>query len=509
MKMPLSACSSIVKSYFVLLFLFIMCSCDKFGISNSKKSSEHTSVLSKNKKNQEFFSSSNSLLGVHLNNEYLKQIPSNFLPFLVVKSDQEQQASSFLESRGILNQEKYICIADKSNNERETYQNILECVSKFRSQFNKSDIFKHVVNAATDDYVLIGAKLRTHLQLASELQETFVSRFVDKYIMKNVLLKNDKTIKTADYLKISNIFGSALELRQNLEQAITDTFGSSWSTLVVKPSKSSASRGVFIVSNDDNFTDKLENISKEIFSDKSVASVIVEEFIEGRVLRMDGYVKNGSLGANFTSSYHIPPKDFYHLGDPQLTILKSENEDRKRYDQFTQQVAYALEFRNGPFHLEAIESTSGELYFLEISIRPGGTLASTLSHIGFNPRRSFVLQQLGLEYEAHLKEDPTFGVIAVHPPFWSKNSEFYIDLIEYKPLDHFSSYMDDFSYIPREAGMQVSRFNRFIEVAFIGDSNLDAEADAREFFNSLKIHLKSIDHDEEVVLDKGKWSPAS
>ena len=97
------------------------------------------------------------------------------------------------------------------------------------------------------------------------------------------------------------------------------------------------------------------------------ASFEVEEYIDGRVLHIDGIVKNGELQIVMVSRYLNTMLDFAH-GKPSASIQLGS--DVVRQDWIARILA-SVEIRQGAFHLEVIDSAAG-MVFLEVAHRVGG-----------------------------------------------------------------------------------------------------------------------------------------
>jgi hypothetical protein len=97
------------------------------------------------------------------------------------------------------------------------------------------------------------------------------------------------------------------------------------------------------------------------------ASFEVEEFVDGRVLFIDGIIKNGELQIFIVSRYLNTMLDFAN-GIPSGSI---QLDSAVVPQDWIAKILAAVEIRQGAFHLEVIDNAGG-MVFLEVAHRVGG-----------------------------------------------------------------------------------------------------------------------------------------
>lgn len=95
---------------------------------------------------------------------------------------------------------------------------------------------------------------------------------------------------------------------------------------------------------------------------------LVEAFIEGRILHVDGFVTHGELQAVVTSEY-VGNCLAYASGAPLGSVQVPHDESAVM---LTRRTLSALAHENGSFHLEIIVDEQGRYHFLEVASRVGG-----------------------------------------------------------------------------------------------------------------------------------------
>jgi hypothetical protein len=161
--------------------------------------------------------------------------------------------------------------------------------------------------------------------------------------------------------------------------------------LVVKPVDGGGGLGVFLVSDSDELRSALAELQMLTnYDGGAFEGIIIEEYISGNEYSVQGIARNGEahiltlcekfisiepsktqlLIKEFRESGHIALK-----GDQVSTSIK----------QFVQSCIDAFEYRDGPFHIDMVESVQG-IYYLEIGFRlSGGGLVNLVRRAsGFN-----------------------------------------------------------------------------------------------------------------------------
>lgn len=234
---------------------------------------------------------------------------------------------------------------------------------------------------ALSEYDLeVAASLREDLGIAREgLDLESVTRVRDKVVMKELL--------SAAGIRVPGCV--------RLGQGLNFTNRPEWLSrpVVVKPVKGASSEGVRILRSGDELSpDDLNHPDLE-----------VEEFLEGEILHIDGWVEDGTL-AHFVESAYVGTCLDYAAGKPLGSVQRAM--DRPEMRVWVQRVLRALRLRAGAFHLEVIAEQSG-LAFLEIGHRVGGAgVAETFQlKTGVNLYGEHVRMQAGIE----LKTPNSFG----------------------------------------------------------------------------------------------------
>jgi hypothetical protein len=270
-----------------------------------------------------------------------------------------------------------ICILEEHEEINE--QDVHRCLHLLRNQGLGEKPISYLVNGPSEDDVSLGAKLRTKFQVPHGLTEERASLFVDKLKMKQKLTAKNPMIPTARFQGLSIENQNPEEIFQHLNFPV-----------IIKPTDGAGSRGIHILEDAKEVGQFLINWEKE-----GRFNAIVEEFIRGSVLRLDGSIQGGKLQALFPSIYEPSCHEYYNHGKPQIIYSDFHPDRQEAYFLFTTEVLAALEYPNGPFHLEAIRSQKdGRLYFLEVAARPGGSSEPLWTHYKFPYNVIFINAQL-------------------------------------------------------------------------------------------------------------------
>lgn len=133
--------------------------------------------------------------------------------------------------------------------------------------------------------------------------------------------------------------------------------------LVLKPRGGAASIGVQILLDIKQ--------AQEAFTAIKLSDYQVEEFIEGDIYHIDGYLdSNGTMKFMAVSKY-INDCLSFNAGLPLGSFIVGEGALRDEIEAFSVEVCHTLQLNSTPFHLELINHHSG-LFFLEIGARVGG-----------------------------------------------------------------------------------------------------------------------------------------
>lgn len=199
--------------------------------------------------------------------------------------------------------------------------------------------------------LLLAAKLRERLAVQGDRVRD-AERVRDKVIMKQFVEKAG--IRVPRFSDISDVI-------ENREMALRMFLGK----VVAKPKSGASSENVMIFESISDLLNKLES------RDASVSMIDsdfeVEDFIEGPILHIDGFVQSGKVQTTLASRYLGNCLD-YANGEPLGSVQMF---DDAGVSAWTQDCVKAVGIANGAFHLEAISSPTG-LVFLEIANRCGG-----------------------------------------------------------------------------------------------------------------------------------------
>lgn len=124
---------------------------------------------------------------------------------------------------------------------------------------------------------------------------------------------------------------------------------------------------------------------------EDLSGVFVEEFVPGGIWHVDGFLKDGRVGAAVCSAYVGDCLEFA-FGSP---LGSGQVPDEPALLDLLRATLTALGQRNGSFHFEAIRAADGRFLFLETASRVGGAgVADT-----FELRTGINLYQADLHYQ--------------------------------------------------------------------------------------------------------------
>ena len=225
-------------------------------------------------------------------------------------------------------------------------------VQHFLKNTNKK--FDRIISLSEYE-LLAAAQLRDWFNVAGARPEQ-VEKVRDKIIMKKAMA--DYGIKTPIFMNIDDFMHANLSSMHTIKLIIKPIDGASSENIITVESAAEAHRkigerktGVAELDQSSSLWDRYE----------------IEEFIDGRIMHIDGLVQNGKIVLCVASQYVNNCLDYAHgkpLGSVQI-------ETTPVLQNYAQQCIRAAEISNGSFHLECIERNS-ELFFLEIANRVGG-----------------------------------------------------------------------------------------------------------------------------------------
>lgn len=235
--------------------------------------------------------------------------------------------------------------------------------------------FDGVVGLSEYD-VLTAARLRVELGVPGWRPE-FVTAFRDKPRMKELV----------------GAAGLRVPRFRDLDAATTagEIAGELGLPVILKPRDGWSSRGVVRA-------DDVPALARAL-AEVDPAAYECEEYIEGRVLHVDGIRRGGKPHFVSASGYLNTCLDFLD-GLPLGSVLLDPGPERDRVTGFADACLEALGLDDGPFHLELFATEQGELVFLEVGLRPGG------AEVGFVHRDLFGIDLFGEAFRATLGLPP-------------------------------------------------------------------------------------------------------
>lgn len=140
------------------------------------------------------------------------------------------------------------------------------------------------------------------------------------------------------------------------------------SQAIIKPIDSQGSRGVHLISSEEDFNrgfkDALE-YSKSGF-------IIIEKFIKGHEIEVDTVIHNGKICATMIGDvYNFDVKDTFSAYE-RIYPSSLDNVTLQNINARNEQIVHSLGLETGWSHGEYIISSDGEIYLLEIGARGGG-----------------------------------------------------------------------------------------------------------------------------------------
>lgn len=137
---------------------------------------------------------------------------------------------------------------------------------------------------------------------------------------------------------------------------------------IIKPSDSSASRGVRMVSN----TEELRNAFNDALSYSRTKQVLIESFIEGREFSVETLTQDGFTHiVNITEKITKGEELGYFVEDVHLEPARLTNEERNLITDEVLGAISVIGFNNCPSHTEVKLNEKGA-YIIEIACRLGG-----------------------------------------------------------------------------------------------------------------------------------------
>ena len=238
-----------------------------------------------------------------------------------------------------------------------------------------------VLANASDLAIYMGGIARQHLDIRpAHWNITTPECFYDKLTMKEALVSLAPAIHTAPFVGLD-------WTPDKIENFVKTTPF----PLIFKRRRSAASVGIQIVKDQKQFQEVFEQI-------KDKSNYLVEQFITGQSLRIDGEKENGKILFSIPTFMRTSPLEHFQSGKSRVQTTIDESEvPLATIQDFVKQSTDALGMNSGTFHVEAIFSEQEKvLYFVEAGARPGaGNMETVLRDLhDYDPARTFYFRQV-------------------------------------------------------------------------------------------------------------------
>lgn len=270
-----------------------------------------------------------------------------------------------------------ICVVEDNGD----IKGMISCIHVFAEKLVEKKPFDFLIDNGTELGVDMASQLRSKFGVKFGLTAEKAKYFLDKKDMKQKLKEKYPSLLTARFV--------TFPAKTNLNEFKSTIIDQLTMPVMIKQLDGHASIGVYLVED----TKKLEHVAQELLYQPE--AYIAEEFIPGRVLRIDGHSIKGNIEAIYYSYYAPSCYDFYKYGQPQITY-SDQSKDISSITKFTAKILEAFEYSDGMFHLEAIEhKETKELHFLEIAVRPGADSEFLMKLFNYNYSYLYWQFQLG------------------------------------------------------------------------------------------------------------------
>jgi biotin carboxylase len=164
---------------------------------------------------------------------------------------------------------------------------------------------------------------------------------------------------------------------------------------IVKPSDSSAGRGVSYIGAKEDLKEAITKASNFSSNNK----ILIEEYIKGKQYSIETISSNKKHKiVTITEEYisNIPKI----IETQQLVPARLNGFDKQKIEEFTYKVLAAFEISFGASHIEVRLDEKGELYFVEIASRMGGWRSELINlALGINYPQLLIFSHLGKDIE--------------------------------------------------------------------------------------------------------------
>lgn len=262
---------------------------------------------------------------------------------------------------------------------RDKGMSIVDTIIAYVSKHNVK--FDQIISLS--EYEIMDAALLRDMLGINGATGNEILRVRNKHVMKQAIVEAD--IKTAKFMYFTDF--------------IYDTKSLSNTKIILKPIDGAASVNTFIYNTKEEL---LKDVIDKAQIKDCIESYIVEEFIEGKVLHIDGLVQSGNIVAIMLNSY-IGSCLEYAYGNPLGSTQLNTDEEMSRW---AQKCISAVGIKYGSFHLEAI-SCNNELYFLEVANRAGG--GEIVNNFELATGINIHVEEIKLHLLPQLKITPTYS----------------------------------------------------------------------------------------------------
>ncbi|MEE1866004.1 MULTISPECIES: ATP-grasp domain-containing protein [Pseudomonas] len=272
------------------------------------------------------------------------------------------------------------------------YEQLLAAVSEIVAKVGPVDLL-----IALSEFTLeIAARVRQTLNIPGH-GPAQVAVYRDKARMKEILQDHGLAVPT---------FTRCQSLEQTLAFAAEIGY-----PVIVKPVDGAASIGVGKATDEPSLIALLSGVELQRYE--------VEAFIQGQVYHIDGFTdEQGCVPFQVVSRYINSCLDFAS-NQPLGSVIVQDSPLRTRIESFSQRCLQALDLHSSAFHLEIFVNDDGELVFLEVGGRVGGSEVPHLINeiFGVNLYEHWLKRLIGLPPQVVANaQDPSGGWLIIPKP---------------------------------------------------------------------------------------------
>lgn len=246
------------------------------------------------------------------------------------------------------------------------YADISEIISTIDTDSVLDAAKKHkidgIITLATDRPIITVAKVSHFLNLRSISVETALNT-CNKNNMRNILFNNH--VPVPEYYSISNYSDFEAKVNELLQRNMK---------LIIKPSDSSGSRGVFLLETLDNI-ESLIDIYNFALKHTTSGIVLIEEYMEGPEVSVETFSVDGNCHViQITDKLTTGSPHFVEMGHSQPSRLDAKTLEEIK--SIAKKACQALNIDKGPSHTEIIVTQEGPK-IVEVGARLGGDNITT------------------------------------------------------------------------------------------------------------------------------------